>query len=104
MPKTLSATDVRVHFGEVLKTIHETDEPVIVEKNGEPIAAILTHDDYLALRHGPATDWRELVRRSQDAIASLRERGWNPDWAEIINAGREERDRQIPTSAFCGRT
>jgi prevent-host-death family protein len=46
MISTIAATEARIHFGDVLKRVHNKREHLIVEKDGLPIAAILSHADY----------------------------------------------------------
>ena len=40
------ATEVRNHFGEMLKRVYKDNEQLVVEKDGLPIAAILSHIEY----------------------------------------------------------
>jgi prevent-host-death family protein len=91
----MSATEARVHFGELIRAVAETGEEVTIERNGRPVAAVISHQELMRLRGERSEDWRVLVQRSRDAFAPLRERGWMPEWTELINAGREERDRQL---------
>ena len=95
MSRTVNATEARVHFGQLLRTIEDTGEPVTVERNGEPIAVSLAPAEYQRLQSGQRSDWWELVLESQRAFAPARERGELPDPAELINAEREKRDQQI---------
>jgi len=43
---TIAATEARVHFGDVLKRVHNRHEHVTVEKDGLPIATIISQADY----------------------------------------------------------
>lgn len=42
----LSATQARIHFGEVIKRAYTERKPVIVEKDGIPMVVILSLPDY----------------------------------------------------------
>jgi len=95
MPKAMNATEVRNQFGAVLRTVQESGEPVIVVKHGVPVAAIVPLEEHVLLTSDQKQDRRKLVQRSRDAFAPLRGLGWNPDWAEFINAGREDRDHRL---------
>ena len=47
--KTVSATDAKNRFGGVLREVNQTDEPIVVEKDGKPVAVILSMDAYKRL-------------------------------------------------------
>lgn len=62
--KTVSATDAKNRFGGVLHEVNQTGEPIVVEKDGKPVAVILSMDAYkrllpkerpLTLKESPAT-------------------------------------------------
>ena len=40
------ATEVRQHFGEMLRRVHSSREQLVVEKDGLPIAAIVSHAEF----------------------------------------------------------
>ncbi len=46
MEKKISATEARIHFGELIRTVKEEQQPYIVERDGEP---------YVVLRSAEAT-------------------------------------------------
>ena len=67
MPVVVSATHARVHLGELFQTARR--EPVFIEKDGHPLAVLLSHEQYLrlnALEKPP--DWRVLVNQSRDMV------------------------------------
>jgi prevent-host-death family protein len=43
---TISATQARVHFGEVIKRAYVSQEPVVVEKDGIPVVVVLSFPYY----------------------------------------------------------
>jgi prevent-host-death family protein len=43
---TVPATEVRQHFGEMLRRVHTGREQLVVEKDGLPIAAIMSHAEF----------------------------------------------------------
>ncbi|MCA9901332.1 MAG: type II toxin-antitoxin system Phd/YefM family antitoxin [Ardenticatenaceae bacterium] len=45
-PKTVSATDAKNRFGGVLREVNQTDEPIVVERDGKPVAVILSMEAY----------------------------------------------------------
>lgn len=53
---TISATEARIHFGDVLKRV-ENNETITVERGGHPKAVILSINEYKRLRaQEPDTD------------------------------------------------
>lgn len=48
--RTVTATEARVHFGEMLRIVREQGGTVIVERAGEPEAAIISIDDLRELQ------------------------------------------------------
>jgi prevent-host-death family protein len=94
MERTISATQARIHFGEIMKQAQIG--PVIVERDGKAEVVVIskkTYDELIAAT--PQTDWRALLKEAQESIqAALGDREL-PDAAEIIRQGREERDEQL---------
>jgi prevent-host-death family protein len=45
-PRRLPVTKARVNLGAVLRHVHEDKVPIILERNGEPVAVILDVDEY----------------------------------------------------------
>ncbi|HEY7031835.1 MAG TPA: type II toxin-antitoxin system Phd/YefM family antitoxin [Thermomicrobiales bacterium] len=97
MTKTISATEARIHFGDVLRGVTERGETIVVERSGKPQAVVLSVEEYERLRNGTneEDDWWTLAERSRERFA--RELGDRPmpDIVQIINDSREERDAEI---------
>jgi prevent-host-death family protein len=57
-PRRLPVTKARVNLGAVLRHVHEDKVPIILERNGEPIAVILDVDQFedSAELHDPAVN------------------------------------------------
>ncbi len=57
LPRRLPVSKARGSLGAVLRHLHEDKVPVILERNGEPIAVILDLDEYEDRTdlHDPAT-------------------------------------------------
>ena len=91
MQKTISATEARVHFGEVLRQVQTA--PVIIERGGQPLAVLVSKQEYDRL--AGSTDWREGVEISRRKIAERLDGQELPDPAEMIRKAREIRDEQI---------
>lgn len=45
MLQTIKASEARTNFGQVLKRVHRSEERLIIEKGGLPVAAIISMDD-----------------------------------------------------------
>ena len=93
MLETVSATQARVHFGELLQRVIRSKKAIIVERAGKPLAVILSMDEYERLS-GPNEEpgWKTLVQQAREQIrAELGDRELLPA-DEIIRLMREERN------------
>ena len=61
MSRVMSATHVRTHFGQVMREVVNTGEPVVVERSGKPVVAIVSMSDFKRLLELKST---ELSSRS----------------------------------------
>jgi prevent-host-death family protein len=43
MQRTMSATEARIHFGELMQHVVEQKEPVIVEHSGKPYVVVISN-------------------------------------------------------------
>lgn len=63
--KYLPATEVKNRFGRVLREVTKTGGPIYVERDGKPVAVILSVREYERTRRVPLlADKAELVRDS----------------------------------------
>jgi prevent-host-death family protein len=99
MTRTISATDARVHFGEVLRGVSEERATYYVERSGTPVAVVIPVEEYEALRQQQRSEyvrpgWLEnIIRVGQEWSA---ERNGEPlDIDKLIDEGREERDAEL---------
>jgi prevent-host-death family protein len=97
MTKTISATEARVHFGDVLRGVTERGETIFVERGGKPQAVVISIEEYDRLRSNgePQDDWWTLVEKSRQRIARELNGRPMPDIVQLINDAREERDEEI---------
>lgn len=91
--KTISATEARVHFGEVLRDAQTG--PVLVERQGKPLAVVLSKQLYDELSSGSRSSWRDLAAQARDLV--VRDRGDTPlpDPSEMLRAEREDQDGRL---------
>lgn len=98
--KRMSATQARVHFGEVLRAVNESDADVVVEKSGSPIAVVLSFDEFKRLKQIAGEDeqdfdwWSAMV---ENATAYRNSRAGKPmtSSVELIREMRAERDAEL---------
>ncbi|MGH2583339.1 MAG: type II toxin-antitoxin system Phd/YefM family antitoxin, partial [Dehalococcoidia bacterium] len=97
MERVVTATQARVHFGEIMRHVVEDGTPVVVERSGKPQVVLLSVEAYERLRAGQLErpDWRELVRRSRQQIREALTGRSLPPPEDTIREGREERDEQL---------
>jgi prevent-host-death family protein len=97
MGRVITATEARVHFGELMREVVENQQPVIVERGGKPQVVVLSINEYENLLAGQAQreDWRTLLAQAHERIrADLGDRKLPPP-EDIIREMREERDAQL---------
>lgn len=97
MRRVITATEARIHFGEVMRRTVEERTPTIVERDGKPQVVILAVSEYERLLEGqpPPQPWRELVRRAREAIAADLKGKPVPSVDDLIRQMREERDAEL---------
>lgn len=91
MEKRYSATQARIHFGEVLQQVK--NGPVIVERSGEPLAVVLSKNAYDQLVAGEnQSSWRSLLEETHRRIRAERKGEPLPPPEEILDDLRQERN------------
>ena len=97
MKRTMSATDARIHFGELMRRVVEQQEPVIVEHSGKPHVVIVSIEAYERLQAAAEAreDWRKLASQARAQVqADLGGRTLTPP-EDVLRELREERDEQL---------
>ena len=61
MVRRISAREARANFSEVMGSVHYTNEPVIVEKNGKPYAVVVSPEQFEAMERDIAGAWRTIA-------------------------------------------
>lgn len=94
MTTRMSATEARVHFGEVLRRVEE-NETIMVERGGQPKAVIISIQEYEKLKsQSPKEDWRSNLLESREHFRSALG-NQEVDVDKLIDIVREERDEQL---------
>lgn len=99
--RTISATEARVHFGELLDSVAQRGEIVYVQRAGVPQVAVVPIDVWK--RHLQQEDpWTAAARRMEAYWKYMEEqrkaghiKDVEIDVEEIIRKGREERSEQL---------
>ena len=94
MNQTISATQARIHFGEIMR--RAKTGPVFVERAGKPEVVVISRLEYDQLvASASPPDWRQLLKEAHDSIRVLIGNQQLPDPAEMLRLAREERDEQL---------
>ena len=96
MAAQVSATEARVHFGDLLKRVAERRETVIVERSGAPQVAVLPLPEYerlLALEGNG--DWGDLFQETMAMVDRDLAGKTAPDADDLIHEMRRERDAEL---------
>lgn len=90
MTRRMSARDARANFADLLGSVYYTKEPVIVERNGKPVAVVISPEQYERIRREEEEDWALIDRmaernKDKDPEQVLR------DVTAVVEAVRQER-------------
>ncbi len=90
----ISSREARANFADLLGSVYYTNEAVIVEKKGKPVAVVISPAAYQALTEASARDWA-VIEGMQAANA---DRDPNEVMADVTAAVKEVRGegRQVP--------
>ena len=99
MSKTMSATEARIHFGELMRHVTEQGEPVVVERAGKPQVVVISVTEYESLKaQSSQSNWRETFYKITELSQKIKERRKGeplPPPEEIIRQMREDRSEHI---------
>jgi prevent-host-death family protein len=96
MGHVVSATEARIHFGELMRRAVEDQEAVIVERGGTAHVVVISIDEYKRLLGGQqGKDWKDLVVQARTQIQSELGERELPPAEEIVRQMREKRDAQL---------
>ena len=90
--RTVTATEARVHLGDVLRAVTELGQDVIVERSGKPEAVFISVADYEAFRRlqreERANDWAAQADALRAEIANRWQGPPLGDVDEMIEVGQ----------------
>ncbi len=94
MEYTISATNARIHFGEIMRRAQKG--PVIVERSGKPEVVVISKSEYDQLTlAAPKQDWQEQLDELHKKIRIELAGRTLPAPEDIIREGRENRDKEL---------
>lgn len=95
--RRVSATEARVHFGELMRHAVTDQEPILVERDGKAYVVIISVAQYERLKAGQEmqTNWRDRVELARQGAAKDLQGRSLPPAEEIIREMREERDGEL---------
>jgi len=96
MERTVSATDARVHFGELMRQAESDGRPIVVEHSGKPRLVLMSIAAYERLKAASERDrdWLAAVDRVREGVGEyLAGRALQPP-EEVLQQVREARDEQ----------
>ncbi len=95
----VTEADARKHLGDLIRDVAAGQEAVLIERDGESQAVVISFDEYTRLRartqENGSQDWRGRVDRLQERISREMGKGSLSPAEEVIRMMREERDEQI---------
>ncbi|MCX7689687.1 type II toxin-antitoxin system Phd/YefM family antitoxin [Thermoflexus sp.] len=99
MTRVVSATQARIHFGELIRWVTETQQPAIVERDGQPCVVVLPVEVYRRLQEAQGRpQWQEVLNQVREFRAQLQAQRSGqplPPPEEVIWEIREERDAEL---------
>jgi prevent-host-death family protein len=92
----MSATEAKLHFGELLRRVSEGRESVLVERGGRPQVVVLSVNAYERLA-GVAEDneWRGRVQQARERIRAEIAGRELPAPEDVLRDVRTERNEQL---------
>ena len=103
MGHMVSATEARIHFGELMRRAVERREPIFVEQGGKPRGVVLSVGEYERLVGGePPVDWKAQVGQARSSIQADLAGREMPAPEEVLRQMRGERDERRIDAARVG--
>jgi len=90
--KHMSSRDARANFADLLGSVYYTNEAVIVEKKGKPVAVIISPVEYEAMQEAAAHDWALIDEMRTHNAAHDPEEVLADITAEVVAVRRMQHD------------
>ena len=102
MERVISATEARVHFGELMRQVTDKEQAVVVQRDGRPQVVVLSVTAYERLRSAAGqSGWQNALERAEELAARIeaRRRGQPlPPADEMVGEAREARHDQLDSA------
>ena len=85
--RTMSAKDAKNHFGELL--LEAQKAPVTIEKNGRPVAVLLSFEEHEEIEKLRLDHLRAMVAEADEAVAQGDVHEWTDELSSQIRAEGE---------------
>lgn len=97
MEKVVSATEARIHFGQMMRRVTEEKQAIIVERSGQPQIVMISVEAYERLLAASLTrhTWWDQLHQVRERIAADLAGRTLPPVDETIRQMREERDAEL---------
>ena len=79
MVRRMSSRDARANFSEILGLVYYTQEPVIVEKKGKPVAVVISPREFERIQQ----EREERRQRAWEAVRRVQEANQDKDPDEV---------------------
>ncbi len=94
--RRVSATEARVHFGELLDSVAKRNDVVFVERSGVAQVVVVSVEEWNRRCSGPSDPWAEVAESIEEHWAYLTDRYGDRVGTEeseaVLAAAREDRD------------
>lgn len=94
--RTVSATEARVHFGELLDSVTKRNDIVFVERAGTAQVVVVSLEEWRRRCEGKKDRWDGVAEMLEEHWADMREKYGdsvdNADVEEALRVAREDRD------------
>jgi prevent-host-death family protein len=87
--KSMSVREARANFSDLLGSVHYTNQPVVIERNGKPYAVVISPAQYAAIEAQAERDW-ELIDRIGERNMHLDPDEAEADLTRIVEEVRQE--------------
>ena len=97
MEQTVTATEARIHLGELMRQVRDEQQTVIVERNGDPQVVIVSLAAYRRMKAAEAQQLstRERIERVRAQITADLAGRPLPSFVELLQEMRDERDDHL---------
>lgn len=90
MVRRMSSKEARNNFSDIVGSVFYTKEPVVVEKNGRPMAVVISPDDYARYQKSEKQQLFQTIRQIQKHNRDKDPEAMEADIAAAVEEARQE--------------